>query len=239
MSPDTQQPQYLEFQQTIFDNVHGFIPLTDIEYRIIGTQEFQRLRNIRQLGLLDYIFPGALHTRFNHSLGVLYVIDKMVKSLQRKGHLKDNPDNRQILRLIGLLHDIGHYPWSHVTESVVIRDLRKKILSLPQREDKIVLTSGAQIVTGSRESEGNDLNTLLENSESHTINRTFNESRNDSLDFAHHERLASIVIEKTEIKDILMGSFSPEQIKKISQVIAATTPCGLERALIHSELRCR
>ncbi|MGP8254153.1 MAG: HD domain-containing protein [Methanoregula sp.] len=235
MSPTTQQPQHLEFQQTIFDNVHGFIPLTAIEYRIIGTQEFQRLRNIRQLGLLDYIFPGALHTRFNHSLGVLYVVDKMVKSLQRKGYLLDNQDNRQIIRLIGLLHDIGHYPWSHVTESVVIGDLKKKIRSLPQREDKIVLTSGTQIVTDSRGSRGNDLITQLENSESHAINKTFNESRNDSLDFAHHERLASIVIEKTEIKDILMDSFSPDQIKKISQVIAGTTPC-LEKALIHSEL---
>ena len=71
----------------------------------------------------------------------------MVKSLQRKGYLLDNQDNRQIIRLIGLLHDIGHYPWSHVTESVVIGDLKKKIRSLPQRENKIVLTSGTEIVT--------------------------------------------------------------------------------------------
>lgn len=117
--------QKLEFTKTIFDNVHGFIPLTEIEYSIIDTQEFQRLRNIRQLGLLDYVFPGALHNRFNHSLGVLFIADKMVKSLQIKEKLQE-PNIRQLIRLAALLHDIGHYPLSHITEDVIINDYKRR-----------------------------------------------------------------------------------------------------------------
>ncbi len=230
------QPQFLDFTKTIFDNVHGFIPLTDIEYRIINTQEFQRLRNIRQLGLLDYIFPGALHTRFNHSIGVLHVADKMMKSLQGKGHFLEGDENRQIIRLAGLLHDIGHYPWSHVTESVVIEDLQKKMRLQPQSGDKIIVTSGSSnsgtLAAGSFDQGEID---LLNASPCHAINKTFNESRNYSLDFAHHERFASIVIEKTEIKDFLTEKYSPDEVRKISQIIAGTTP-GPEKALIHSEL---
>ncbi len=239
MPPDKdilrQQPQFLDLQNTIFDNVHGFIHLTDIEFKIINTQEFQRLRNIRQLGLLNYIFPGALHTRFNHSIGVCHVVDKMVTSLQSKGHLFNGDENRQIVRLAGLLHDIGHYPWSHVTEQVVIADLKKKIRSFPTPDEKIIVTSSQTNGTASDEPTDQKKEGLLTKSESHAINKSFHESRNDSFDFAHHERLATIVIEKTEIKDILSEKYSPEDIKKISQIIAGTTPC-IEKALIHSEL---
>lgn len=230
------QPQSLNFSNTIFDNVHGFIPLTNIEYSIINTQEFQRLRNIRQLGLLDYIFPGALHTRFNHSIGVLHIADKMIKSLQRKGHFLDGDENRQIIRLAGLLHDIGHYPWSHVTESVVIKDLKKELRKKPQGGIKLVVASKSsthEIIEDSKSRQ--DRIKLLNSSKCHEINKKFHESRNDSLDFAHHERFASIVIEKSEIKDILSEKYSSNDVKKISQIIAGTTP-GPEKALIHSEL---
>lgn len=231
------QPQFLDFgkQNAIFDNVHGFIQLTDIEIKLINTQEFQRLRNIRQLGLLNYIFPGAVHTRFNHSIGVLHIVDKMVASLQHKGHLHDGEENRQILRLAGLLHDIGHYPWSHVTEHVVINDLKKTIRSFPTDDDTIIVTGpleGGHSPTGLP---SQDKKEVLQRSDSHQINKSFHEPRNESLDFAHHERIASLVIEKTEIKDILSDKYSPEEIKKISQIIAGTTP-SIEKSLIHSEL---
>lgn len=238
MSRDQQtarQPQFLDFgkQNAIFDNVHGFIQLTDIEVRLINTMEFQRLRNIRQLGLLNYIFPGALHTRFNHSIGVLHIVDKMVVSLQHKGHLQDSEENRQILRIAGLLHDIGHYPWSHVTEHVVINDLKKTIRSFPKDNDTIIVTGKRGYSLGG--ASNSDKKEVLQVSPSHQINKEFHEPRNESLDFAHHERIASIVINKTEIKDILSEVYGSDEIKKISQIIAGTTP-SIEKSLIHSEL---
>ncbi|HNX17194.1 MAG TPA: HD domain-containing protein [Methanoregula sp.] len=229
-------PQPLRFSNTIFDNVHGFIPLTSVEYEIINSSEFQRLRHIKQLGLLDYVFPGALHTRFNHSLGVLCVADKMIDTLQQKDKLQ-NGNIRQLIRLAALLHDIGHYPWSHVTEDVIMKDLKRKIqLSSPTKGLEIESTA----VTEEAHTEPlgtSAITTILDSSDCHKLNSTIHESRNASLDFAHHERIAGIVIEKTKIKGILKDAhFCDEDIHKISQIIAGTTFAGIERSIVHSEL---
>lgn len=72
------QPDEIEFKKEIYDNVIGFIGLTELELEIISTPIFQRLRNIKQLGLANYVFPGALQNRFNHSIGVLHYADQMV-----------------------------------------------------------------------------------------------------------------------------------------------------------------
>ena len=100
----------LNFKNYILDNIHGFIGLTDIENRIERLDIFQRLRRIKQLGLTNWIFPGAEHTRYTHSLGVMHIIDQMAMKLGFED------EERQILRLAGMLHDIGHYPLSHIGE---------------------------------------------------------------------------------------------------------------------------
>lgn len=101
------------FVNYILDNVHGFIGLTKIEDQIERLPIFKRLQDISQLGLVKRIFPGALHNRYIHSLGVMYVIDQMAL------HLKVfNSAERQLLRLAGMLHDLGHYPLSHDVEQV-------------------------------------------------------------------------------------------------------------------------
>lgn len=99
------------FVGQILDNVHGFIPYTAAENQIMETQLFKRLQNIKQLSVVNWVFPGSEHTRFIHSLGVMHIADKMAQSLG----LDDN--QRRLLRLAGLLHDIGHYPLSHVCEA--------------------------------------------------------------------------------------------------------------------------
>lgn len=99
------------FVGQILDNVHGFIPYTAAENQIMETQLFKRLQNIKQLSVVNWVFPGSEHTRFIHSLGVMHIADKMAQSLG----LDD--DQRRLLRLAGLLHDIGHYPLSHVCEA--------------------------------------------------------------------------------------------------------------------------
>lgn len=237
MTNSSGQIQSLNFTNTIYDNVHGFIPLTSVEYEIINSLEFQRLRHIKQLGLLDYVFPGSLHTRFNHSLGVLYIADQMIKSLQRKGKLQEK-NSRQLIRLAALLHDIGHYPWSHVTEDVIMMDLKKKIqFSSPDTKGLEIESPGAPEKVPVEIAPGTSITTILQTSDSHKLNVEIHESRNKSLDFAHHERIAGIVIDKTKIKGILTAAhFGDDDIHKISQIIAGTTFAGLERSIIHSEL---
>ena len=101
----------IEFVGQVLDNVHGFIPYTAAEKKIIETQLFKRLQSIKQLSVVNWVFPGSEHTRFIHSLGVMHIADKMAISLGL------SVKERKILRLAGLLHDIGHYPLSHVCET--------------------------------------------------------------------------------------------------------------------------
>lgn len=101
------------------DPVHGSIPIHDAEIEILEHPFFQRLRNIKQLGFSEYVFPGATHTRYLHSIGVLNVSTMVFNSLFRDRHDKETARLRETLRLGCLLHDIGHAPLSHSTESVM------------------------------------------------------------------------------------------------------------------------
>lgn len=116
--------------------VHGFIPFTDWERDIINHPAFQRLRRIRQLGWTDYVYPGAMHTRFEHSLGVMHIASQLFDAIVRRssGVLKsefgfspgDLKRDRQIVRFTALLHDTGHGPFSHAAEDVFPTDTRGK-----------------------------------------------------------------------------------------------------------------
>jgi HD superfamily phosphohydrolase len=109
---------HLQFSDTsIYDEIYGYIPLTQIELQLVNHVLFQRLNNIKQLGAAYRVFPGAQHTRFSHSLGVMYTMDRMVTSPNLVAQI--SVEDRQKLRVAALLHDIGHYPFSHVTETVM------------------------------------------------------------------------------------------------------------------------
>lgn len=99
----------------INDPVYGSIPITQIELELINLPIFQRLRGLRQLGRVNYVFPGAEHSRFVHSLGVLYIMGLMADHLFRHELLEE--DDVVKMRVAALLHDIGHYPLSHVGET--------------------------------------------------------------------------------------------------------------------------
>ena len=106
----------------IRDPIHGFIELDDWERDIVNDPVFQRLRRIRQLGLTDMVYPGATHSRFEHSLGVMHIATRMFDAIvsRRRDFLEAtyNYDDvglardRRILRLAALLHDVGHAPFS-------------------------------------------------------------------------------------------------------------------------------
>ncbi|EGG41630.1 metal dependent phosphohydrolase [Candidatus Nitrosarchaeum limnium SFB1] len=101
----------------IVDPIHDFIRVYDHELNIIDTPIFQRLRRIRQLSGAHLTYPAAQHTRFEHSLGVMHIASQAGQALNEKGILKS--DDIEILRLAGLLHDIGHGPFSHLFEEVI------------------------------------------------------------------------------------------------------------------------
>lgn len=103
----------------IRDPVHGSIPIHDAEIEILEHPFFQRLRNIKQLGFSEYVFPGATHTRYLHSIGVMNVATQVFNSLFKDQSHKDIQRLKESLRLGCLLHDIGHAPLSHSTESVM------------------------------------------------------------------------------------------------------------------------
>ncbi len=105
----------------IIDPVHGFIRAGDggggpAELEIIDSPAFQRLRRIRQLSGAHLVYPGAHHTRFEHSLGVMHIAGQAALSLREGGHISEG--QAEALRLAGLLHDIGHGPFSHPFDEV-------------------------------------------------------------------------------------------------------------------------
>ena len=107
----------------IIDPIHDFIRVYGPELRIIDSPVFQRLRGIRQLSGAHLTYPGAQHTRFEHSLGVMHIASQAGQALKEKGILKT--DDIKNLRVAALLHDIGHGPFSHLFEEILQQ--RKKI----------------------------------------------------------------------------------------------------------------
>ena len=100
----------------INDPIYGCIGLSELEVALLDTKAMQRLRHIKQMGFSEYIFPGGEHTRFTHSLGVLYIMGRMCEVLYRNGDIK--PEDVRKMRVAALLHDVGHYPYSHLGEIV-------------------------------------------------------------------------------------------------------------------------
>lgn len=92
------------------DSVHGTLNLTEFELKLIDTPPLQRLRRIRQLGFINLIYPGANHSRFEHSIGALYLASRLADSIGL------DEDKKSLLRICALLHDVGHGPFSHVSE---------------------------------------------------------------------------------------------------------------------------
>jgi HD superfamily phosphohydrolase len=110
---------YIEPSKQISDPIYGTISLSKMEAEIISTKSFLRLRNIQQLGLAHYVFPSAGYTRFSHCLGVCHITGLLLNTLQKNSQVELDPNEIQQYRLAGLLHDIGHYPFSHAMERAV------------------------------------------------------------------------------------------------------------------------
>ena len=103
----------------ISDPVHGTVGLRASEVELLSTLAFQRLRNIKQLGLAHFVFPGADYSRLSHCIGVCHVTGRILDSLNSYSDANIPEEEIQEYRLAGLLHDIGHFPFSHAFEEAV------------------------------------------------------------------------------------------------------------------------
>jgi HD superfamily phosphohydrolase len=125
----------LKTKAEIRDPIHGYIFATELEQKIIDTEVFQRLRRIRQLAGCHLVYPGGQHSRFEHVIGAMHLANKVGEVLQSRPESGFAFEDRTLLRLAALLHDIGHGPFSHMFEEVMAErtnftheDMTKKIV---------------------------------------------------------------------------------------------------------------
>ncbi len=119
----------LNKNKIINDPLHGFLTVpTDLLYDVIQHPYFQRLRRIRQLGMSDWVYPGATHTRFHHALGALNLTLQAMDTLRRKG-VEISEREYESTALAILLHDIGHGPYSHTLEHTLIQEVHHEDIS--------------------------------------------------------------------------------------------------------------
>ena len=107
--------------KVIRDPVHGYIEMDELSLSLIDNPLMQRLRRVGQLGLSNMVYPGANHTRFEHSLGVMHLASMLMEQIDSVTR-----DEKDELRAAALLHDIGHGPLSHLTEGIISYYTRKK-----------------------------------------------------------------------------------------------------------------
>ena len=116
-------------KKIINDPVYGFITIRSaLIFDIITHPWFQRLRHIRQLGLTDFVYPGALHTRFQHALGAMHLMGRVLDNLRTKG-VEISGEEIEAAQLAILLHDIGHGPFSHTLEETLLHGVPHESLS--------------------------------------------------------------------------------------------------------------
>jgi len=117
-------------RKIVNDPVYGFINIPGgLVFDLIEHQWFQRLRNIKQLGLTSFVYPGANHTRFQHSLGAMHLMNIAIRTLRSKDVVITDEEEEAAMAAI-LLHDIGHGPFSHALEASIIRGITHEDISL-------------------------------------------------------------------------------------------------------------
>jgi HD superfamily phosphohydrolase len=143
----------LNKKKIINDPVYGFISIpTDLVFDLIEHPYFQRLRYIKQLGMTHLVYPGALHTRFHHALGALHLMSLAVETLRYKGQIITEAEEEAVSVAI-LLHDIGHGPFSHALEQLIVEgvwheDISKLLMNELNKQFDGRLTMAIEIFNG-------------------------------------------------------------------------------------------
>ena len=132
---------YLQEGKAIRDPIWGYIYVPEEMMALIDSEDFQRLRDISQLGHVMLVYPGARHSRFEHSLGVFHIIKRFLFQLLRSTPpIQIDQDDVKVLLAASLLHDLGHYPFSHILE-----ELHPSFVPHEQRARRIIGDGGTQI----------------------------------------------------------------------------------------------
>lgn len=120
----------MPFRKIVNDPVHGFITINDpLVHEIISHPWFQRLRRINQMAMSYLVYPGAVHSRLHHALGAYHLMQNALHELKQK-NVAISTEEEQAANIAILLHDIGHGPFSHALESMLVKDLEHETLSL-------------------------------------------------------------------------------------------------------------
>ena len=110
-----------ESRKLIHDSIHGYMTFDETCLQIIDTLEFQRLRNLKQLGAAVFVFPCAIHSRFEHSLGVAHLSEKLMLNIKdSQPELKINERQIQLIKIAALIHDLGHGCYSHFFDNIFL-----------------------------------------------------------------------------------------------------------------------
>jgi HD superfamily phosphohydrolase len=121
----------------VVDSIHGDIHLTKRELDVIDTASFQRLRHLKQLAMSQMAYPNATHTRFAHSLGVFAIMARITKIAKASRQINLSREQEEYLRLAALLHDIGHYPYSHLMERIDrVKLIEEQVEIKEKKEDR-------------------------------------------------------------------------------------------------------
>jgi len=139
----------LEVDKRVADPVHGLIRLTPVESQVLQHPIFQRLRDVTQLGIAKYVYPGAMHNRFTHSLGVLQnattIFDVAYRNWHRSPQLSGDIEEDQLFsefilqatRLAAMCHDLGHFPFSHNLEQALDWMEQTKVIKHTFRHEQL------------------------------------------------------------------------------------------------------
>lgn len=120
---------YTNKRKIINDPIYGFVTIpSDLIYDLINHPYFQRLRRIKQLGLTNLVYPGALHTRFHHAIGAMHLMQETVIILRQK-EIAITEEEEQAVLIAILLHDIGHGPFSHALEHSIVKGVNHETIS--------------------------------------------------------------------------------------------------------------
>ncbi|KAJ3015556.1 SAM domain and HD [Thoreauomyces humboldtii] len=121
----TEKAAALSYSKVINDPIHGHVELDDYCMQVVDTIQFQRLRDLKQLGSAYFVFPGASHNRFEHSIGVCYLAGVMVEHLRKaQPELGITDNDVKCVKLAGLCHDLGHGPFSHIFDNEFMKQAR-------------------------------------------------------------------------------------------------------------------
>lgn len=197
----------------VLDTVYGQIGLTEVEKEIERLSIFKRLHNISQLGLVNWIFPCALHTRYTHSIGVMHVASQMANHINANTTIETpffDDDEIQIIRLAGLLHDIGHYPMSHNVERAYkeANSLTTKEKSKKTPTQRLATITKCPDFLNPLSEKGSKVELTSENKDELLIaEEDYFKSFNGSTGF-HHEKMGMhIIISNKAIHDAVRNHF--------------------------------